>query len=113
MPRLAVPVRQWDHRRTMLDRITDLTLGELLIGVIGPMVLLQGLMVAFYIIWTMRIWPRMPRREAMLYAPLAIPLGFVCFFAGLNWMSDSKPLIEFAGILALVGIVTWLPGIVV
>lgn len=97
----------------MLERLPHLTLDELLWLVVGPLVLLQVLMVAFYIIWTMRIWPQMPRREAILYAPLAIPIGFTCFFAALNLMSEGRPLHDFAGILALVAVVTWLPGILV
>jgi hypothetical protein len=94
----------------MLERLTQLTVDELLWLVIGPLALLQVLMVGFYIIWTMRIWPQMPRREAILYAPLGIPLGFVGFFAGLHLLSGKSPL-GFAGILALVAIATWLPGV--
>jgi hypothetical protein len=67
-------------------------------------------MVAFYIIWTMRIWPRMPRREAVLYAPLGIPLGFVGFFVGLELLAGQTPF-GYAGILALVALATWRPGI--
>lgn len=95
----------------MLDRITVLTLDELLWLVIGPMVLLQILMVVFYIVWTMRLWPQMPRREAVIYAPLAIPLSFPCFFAVLKLSAGGQPLSDFVGILVLVAVVTWLPGI--
>ena len=94
----------------MLERLTQLTLDELLRLVVAPLVLLQVLMVAFYIIWTMRIWPQMPRREAILFAPLGIPVGFVGFFLGLELLAGRSPL-AFAGILALVALVTWLPGI--
>ena len=97
----------------MLERLTYLTLDQLLWFVIGPLVLLQILMVGFYIIWTTRIWPQMPRREAILWAPLAIPLSFTCFFAGLKLIAGGQPLADFAGILALVALSTWLPGIVV
>lgn len=97
----------------MLDRLTYLTLDELLWLVIGPLVLLQILMVAFYIVWAMRTWPQMPRREAILYAPLAIPLSFICFFSALKLVAGGQPLVDFAGILALIAVATWLPGTIV
>lgn len=96
---------------TMLERLTQLTLDELLWLVVGPLVVLQVLMVAFYIIWVTRIWPHMPRREAILYAPLGIPIGFVCFFVATGLFSGGRPPTDFAGILAAVAVVTWLPGI--
>jgi len=96
---------------TMLERLTQLTLDELLRLVIGPLVVLQILMVAFYIIWVTRTWPQMPRREAILYAPLGIPLSFVCFFVATGLLAGGKPPTDFAGILALVALVTWLPEI--
>lgn len=95
----------------MLGRLTQLTIDELLWLVIGPLVVLQMLMVAFYIIWVTRIWPQMPRREAILYAPLGIPLSFACFFVATGLLARGKPPTDFAGILALVALITWLAGI--
>jgi CDP-diglyceride synthetase len=96
---------------TMLERFTQLTLDELVRLVIGPLVLLQIFIVGFYIIWVMRTWPQMPRREAILYVPLGIPISFVCFFVATGFLAGGKPPTDFAGILALVALLTWLPGI--
>lgn len=95
----------------MLARLTQLSLEDLLLSVVAPLVLLQILMVPFYIIWTTRIWPNMPRREAILYAPLAIPLSFTAFFVALELLAEGEWPTRFIGILALVAVVTWLPGI--
>jgi hypothetical protein len=96
---------------TMLEQLlTHLTLGELLRFVVGPLVVLQILMVAFYILWVTRTWPQIPRREAILYAPLGIPLSFVCFFVATGLISATTPS-DYAGLLALIVLVTWLPGI--
>jgi hypothetical protein len=96
----------------MLARLTQLSLEDLLLSVVAPLLLLlQILMVPFYIIWTMRIWPQMPRREAVFYAPLGIPLGFICFFFALELLAGDQAPTRFIGILALVTLVTWLPGI--
>lgn len=95
----------------VLGRLTDLRLDEFLRLVIAPLALLQIFMVAFYIIWTLRIWPGMPRREALLYAPLGIPVGFICFFLALEVQARDQSPMRFIGILALIALVTWLPGI--
>ena len=91
--------------------VGDIPVSDFLQYALVPMVLLQIMIVAFYIIHAIRIWPGMPRREAVLYAPLAVPFGFLAFFVLLNLLASKRPLTDFAGPLALVVLLPWLAGI--
>lgn len=84
----------------------DLFLQEALL----PMVALEVMIVAFYVLFAIRIWPGMPWREAVIYAPLAVPLGFLIFFLLASAAGGSR-LASAIGPLALVTIVPWLAGI--
>ena len=93
--------------------IGDLPVDVLLRDALLPMVALQVMIVAFYIIYIIYVsqtWRGMPRREAVIYAPLAIPLLFAALFVLANIASASRPLIDFLGPLALVTVIPWLAG---
>ena len=93
--------------------IAGLFSGPFLQHALLPMIALEVMIVAFYILYVTRIWPEMPWREAVIYAPLAIPLGFLLFFVLLNLVSrPSPPLSSFADKLALVAGTPWLAGMV-
>ena len=76
-----------------------------------PMVALEVMIVVFYIIFAIRIWPGMPWREAVIYAPLAVPLGFLIFFLVASTGAGSRPIASLIGPLALVTVLPWLAGI--
>ena len=77
-----------------------------------PLVALEVMIVAFYIVYVTRIWRGMPWREAVIYAPLAVPLGFLLFFVIANAAAGGRPLASFAAPLAMVTLVPWLAGVV-
>ena len=90
--------------------IGDLPVDVLLRDALLPMVALQVMIVAFYIIYVSQTWRGMPWREAVIYAPLAIPLLFAALFVLANIASGSRPLTDFLGSLALVTVIPWLAG---
>ena len=76
-----------------------------------PLALLNLMIVALYIIFVRFTWKGMSWREAILWAPLAVPLTFFLFFAGLVIAAQGAPFARFAVPLAIVLAVAWLPGI--
>jgi len=95
----------------MLASLSQMPVDIVLRYALLPLVLLQLMVVPFYIIWTMRQWPTMPRREALLYTPLALPVSFLGFFLLVQLAVGGVPLGRYAGVLGLLFMLIWLPGI--
>ena len=77
-----------------------------------PMMALNAMLVAFYIIYASFFWPRMPRREAVFWAPLAVPATFLFFFLLLQQSAPAgMTLRDLAANLALVLVAAWIGGI--
>lgn len=77
-----------------------------------PMVALNAMLVAFYLIYATFFWPRMPRREAVFWAPIAVPVTFLFFFLLLQQSAaDGMALRDLSGNLALVLVAAWISGI--
>jgi hypothetical protein len=88
----------------------DLPLEELVVNAVLPLMLLQIMIVWGYVIWAGRMWPGMPRREALLFAPAVLPLTFILFFYGLS-LPTSGPSGAITARLAATVAAAWLAGI--
>src|SRR3712207_4359712 len=95
----------------MLASLSQMPMGIMLRYAVLPLVLLQLMVVPFYIMWMMRQCPTKPGREALLYTPLALPVSFLGFFLLVHLAVGAVPLSRYAGVLGLLFMLIWLPGI--
>lgn len=90
--------------------LSKLPLPLFLLEVVLPLAALQLIGVPVYIVLTRRLWPRMPRREAIVRAPLAAPIAFALFFGWFEILGRSEAG-GAAALLLCLFVLTWLPGL--
>ena len=90
--------------------LSDLPLHLFLLKVVLPLALVQLAIVPAYLACFRRLRRRVPRREALVHAPIGAPIAFTGFFIWYEILG-REPLSDFAAMLCALFILTWLPGL--